>query len=86
MIFEDEIDLFGFQDEVEQQVQLRNFRPRQYYELEDFAQRFRFNRAEVQDLLNVLGPSLGNSTTNNHPLSALDKLLMALRFYSTGSF
>ncbi|KAI1717278.1 DDE superfamily endonuclease domain-containing protein [Ditylenchus destructor] len=57
MIFEDELDLLGFSEEEND------------------------NMDEIGDLI---GPN--GHMARNHPLSALDKVLLAQRFYASGSF
>ncbi|KAI1718460.1 putative nuclease HARBI1 [Ditylenchus destructor] len=90
MLFEDEMDLLGFAEAENgnNQVQLRQFRDRQYFELENFTERFRLTREQVQQLLDQIGDLIGPNghMARNHPLSVLDKVLLALRFYASGSF
>jgi hypothetical protein len=61
MIFEDEIDIFGFAEAAEEEIRGRQkptFRKRQYFELENFKERFRLSRLMFDDLLNTIGPRL----------------------------
>jgi hypothetical protein len=66
--------------------QPRVFRLRQYYELEDFGERFRLNREQFEHLLQTIGADLDPETQRSHALSAAEKLLAALRFYACGAF
>ncbi|KAI1716191.1 DDE superfamily endonuclease domain-containing protein [Ditylenchus destructor] len=90
MIFEDELDLLGFNEEAndDNQATVKQFRERQYFELENFTERFRLTREQVQQLVDEIGDLIGPNghMARNHPLSALDKVLLALRFYASGSF
>lgn len=52
----------------------------------EFKQRFRLTRRLVDRLLNLLGPDLQPSTYRSNSLSALEKVLCALRFYASNSF
>ncbi|KAI1701595.1 hypothetical protein DdX_16009 [Ditylenchus destructor] len=83
MIFEDELDLLGFSEEENDhnQATVKRFRERQYFELENFTERFRLTREQVELLVNQLGDLIGPNghMARNHPLSALDKVLLALR-------
>ncbi|KAI1701289.1 DDE superfamily endonuclease domain-containing protein [Ditylenchus destructor] len=81
MIFEDELDLLGFSEEENDhnQATVKRFRERQYFELENFTERFRLTREQVELLVNQLGDLIGPNghMARNHPLSALDKVLLA---------
>lgn len=78
--------LFDSSDDEEEHGQQRHFRQRQYFELEDFKERFRLSRTEVNDLISRIGHHLTTPTNRSEPLSPLDKVLSALRFYASGDF
>ncbi|KAI1697622.1 hypothetical protein DdX_18398 [Ditylenchus destructor] len=61
MIFEDELDLLGFSEgeNDNSQAQPRQFRERQYFELENFTERFRLTREQVQQLVDEIGDLIG---------------------------
>uniref|UniRef100_A0A914VKP8 Nuclease HARBI1 n=1 Tax=Plectus sambesii TaxID=2011161 RepID=A0A914VKP8_9BILA len=65
---------------------VRNFRQRQYFELENFEERFRLSRTQCDELLQHIGPDCAATTGRSLALSTADKLLLALRFYASGSF
>ncbi len=64
----------------------RNFRKRQFFELENFYERFRLTRVQAEELLGEIGPQIDRDTNQSHALCARQKLLCALRFYACGSF
>jgi hypothetical protein len=66
--------------------QVRVFRQQQYYELENFDERFRLDRLQFEQLLQMIGRDIDSVTARSHALSATDKLLAALRFYACGTF
>ncbi|KAI1700639.1 hypothetical protein DdX_16610 [Ditylenchus destructor] len=61
MIFEDELDLLGFNEEAndDNQATVKQFRERQYFELENFTERFRLTREQVQQLVDEIGDLIG---------------------------
>lgn len=73
-------------DEDRDQLQARNLRARQYYDLENFSERFRLTRAQVEVLIGRIGQFLTSPTNRSDPMSPLDKILCALRFYASGNF
>lgn len=52
----------------------------------DFKARFRFNKVTVMALLHKFGHHLEPLNRRNRPISSINQLLIALRFYATGSF
>jgi hypothetical protein len=46
----------------------RNLRRRQYYELEDFYERFRLNRGEFENLLQRIGADITSLTARSNAL------------------
>uniref|UniRef100_A0A914XMQ1 Uncharacterized protein n=1 Tax=Plectus sambesii TaxID=2011161 RepID=A0A914XMQ1_9BILA len=58
----------------------------QYFELENFEERFCLNRTQCEGLLLHIGPDCVSPTGRSMALTAADKLLMALRFYTSGGF
>ena len=59
---------------------------RQYFELENFKERFRLSRTQRKDLLLHIGPDCVSPTGRSMGLTFADKLLMVLRFYASGTF
>lgn len=57
-----------------------------YNDPADFKERFRFTPALFDRLLAEIGPFLEPKAATNHALTAREKLLVALRFYASGSF
>ena len=55
------------------------------YTEEEFQYRYRIRKQTVMDILNVIGHNFESSTRRNHALSAMNKLLITLRFYATGT-
>ncbi|XP_026688078.1 uncharacterized protein LOC113472504 [Diaphorina citri] len=51
-----------------------------------FITRYRLSRAVVYKLLQVIGVALQFESGRNNPLSPMLQLLIALRYYATGSF
>lgn len=68
----------------------RVFRPRidafYIYDDVDFKMRFRFNKNTVLHILERIGQNLTPPTSRNHSIDARTQLLVALRYYATGSF
>ncbi len=56
------VDPFESSDDDRDLPPRRKFRKRQYYELENFEERFRLSRKQVDDLLVEIGPDLKAST------------------------
>lgn len=52
----------------------------------DFKKRFRMNKNSFNVLLAMVKDDLTVSDKRNNPVSAKDQLLIALRFFATGSF
>lgn len=78
-------------DEEIQHVRIHRIYPdrRNLFELFDdvnFKIRFRFTKATVMDILEVIGPELEPATHRNKSICARDQLLLTLRFYATSSF
>lgn len=63
----------------------RQFRKRQYFELEDFHARFRLSREQTEWLMQRIGDGLNSQTQRSQPLSVPDKTLIALRYFASGS-
>uniref|UniRef100_A0A914WLW5 DDE Tnp4 domain-containing protein n=1 Tax=Plectus sambesii TaxID=2011161 RepID=A0A914WLW5_9BILA len=55
----------------------------QYFEVENFEERFCLNRTQCEGLLLHIGPDCVPLTGRSMALTAVDKLLMALRFYTS---
>ena len=68
---------------------LRQFKP--LINIENFTDkelrnRFRFEQQEIGYITNVIADELRRSTLSNHALPPLQQVLIALRFYASGSF
>ena len=48
--------------------------------------RYRFGKDSILYITNLLAETLRRKTNRNHPLSPLQQVLIALRFYASGSF
>ncbi|KAK5645964.1 hypothetical protein RI129_004428 [Pyrocoelia pectoralis] len=51
-----------------------------------FKLRFRFSKETVMELMHIIGPVIEPATKRNKAITALNQLLITLRFYATGSF
>ncbi|XP_044165252.1 putative nuclease HARBI1 [Acropora millepora] len=47
---------------------------------------YRFRRESIMHITDLLAEDLRRKTQRNHPISALQQVLIALRFYASGSF
>jgi len=47
---------------------------------------YRFPRREILDLINELDPYIQRTTDRSHPIPTTTQVLVALRFYSSGTF
>ena len=70
--------------------QIRHLRdrlnPLEEYDDEDFRLRFRLTKDSVSDLVKVLDKDLQHQTRRGLPLTPMQQVLIALRFYATGTF
>ena len=62
------------------------FNPLEEYDGEDFRLRFRFRKDSVIDLVKILDKDLQHQTRRGLPLTPMQQVLIALRFYATGTF
>lgn len=53
---------------------------------EELRARYRFGRESIMYITNLLADELRRKTQRNHPLSVVQQVLIALRFYASGSF
>lgn len=60
--------------------------PFDLYNEAEFKCRYRFSRNTVMLLLNHIENNLVSITDRNHPIDPMNQLLIALRFYATGTF
>ena len=67
-------------------IRPRNFRLRQYFKEIEFQGRFCLTRTQAEDLLQLIGQRLDSLANRSNPLSPIDTLLCALRFYVCGNF
>ena len=66
---------------------LRNrFNPLEEYDDEAFRLRFRLRKDSVSDLVKILAKDLEHQTRRGLPLTPIQQVLIALRFYATGTF
>ena len=68
-----------------------NFRKQDFSHIDGFTNeelraRYRFRRESIRYITNLLAEDLRRKTLRNHPLSVLQEVLIALRFYASGSF
>ena len=56
------------------------------YTNEELRTRYRCGRESIMYITNLLAEDLRRKTQRNHPISALQQVLIALRFYASGSF
>ena len=55
------------------------------YTDEELRARYRFGKESIQYITDLLADNLRRKTNHNHPLSALQQVLIALRFFASGS-
>ncbi|KAK4876009.1 hypothetical protein RN001_012431 [Aquatica leii] len=60
--------------------------PLQIYDNYEFKQRYRLDKETVIEIAEIIGHQLESATLRNQPLSAMNKILICLRFFATGSF
>lgn len=58
----------------------------QSYSDEEFYQRFRLTKESVVNVLDIIGPNISPITQRNKSITALNQLLLTLRFLATGTF
>ncbi|KAK0141788.1 putative nuclease HARBI1 [Merluccius polli] len=69
-----------------QRVCVERTKPLEQYTTEELYARFRFGKADIEHLVNLLRPKLQHRTQRSHGLSVEDQILIALRFYACGTF
>ena len=62
------------------------FNPLEEYDDEAFRLRFRLRKDSVSDLVKILAKDLEHQTRRGLPLTPVQQVQIALRFYATGSF
>ena len=62
------------------------FNPLEEYDGEDFRLCFRFRKDSVIDPVKILDKDLQHETRRGLPLTPMQEVLIALRFYATGTF
>ena len=62
------------------------FNPLEEYDNEAFRLRFRLRKDSVSDLVKILDKDLQHQTRRGLPLTPMQQVLIALRFYATGTF
>ena len=61
------------------------FSPLEEYDDQDFRLRFRLTKDSVSDLAKILDKDLQHQTRRGLPLTPMQQVLIALRFYATGT-
>ncbi len=69
-----------------QRVYVERTKPLEQYTTEELYVRFRFGKADIEYLVNLLRPKLQHRTQRSHGLSVEDQILIALRFYCRARF
>uniref|UniRef100_A0A3B3SZR7 DDE Tnp4 domain-containing protein n=1 Tax=Paramormyrops kingsleyae TaxID=1676925 RepID=A0A3B3SZR7_9TELE len=69
-----------------QRMYVERTKPLEQYTTEELYVRFRFGKADIEYLVNLLRPKLKHRTQRSHGLSVEDQILIALRFYACGTF
>ncbi len=69
-----------------QRVYVERTKPLEQYTTDELYVRFRFGKADIEYLVNLLRPKLQHITQRSHGLSVEDQILIALRFYACGTF
>ncbi|KAM8831637.1 LOW QUALITY PROTEIN: putative nuclease HARBI1 [Spinachia spinachia] len=69
-----------------QRVYVEHTKPLEQYTTEELYDRFRFGKADIEYLVNLLRPKLQHRTQRSHGLSVEDQIFIALRFYACGTF
>ena len=69
----------------------KKFRKGSQCEIDDFTDeelraRYRFGRGSILYLTNLLADDITRNTRRNHALQLIQQILIALRFYASGSF
>ena len=62
------------------------FNPLEEYDDEDFRLRFHLRKDSVSNLVKILDKDLQHQTRRGLPLTPMQQVLIALRFYATGTF
>uniref|UniRef100_A0A4W6DA47 Putative nuclease HARBI1 n=1 Tax=Lates calcarifer TaxID=8187 RepID=A0A4W6DA47_LATCA len=65
-----------------QRVYVEPTKPLEQYTTEELYARFRFGKADIEYLVNLLWPKLQHRTQRSHGLSVKDQIFIALRFYA----
>lgn len=51
----------------------------------EFKRKYRFSKEVVEHILHLILPAIAYEGNRNHPIAPMTQLLIALRFYATGS-
>ncbi|XP_071579480.1 putative nuclease HARBI1 [Temnothorax nylanderi] len=81
------LDDEGFADMVNRRPNNVRRQPAYFYEFDDvdFHARFRLSKECVTEVLEAIEPEISHPTERNNAISAINQLLLTLRFYATGS-
>ncbi|XP_056608251.1 putative nuclease HARBI1 [Triplophysa dalaica] len=69
-----------------QRVYVERAQPLEQYTTEELYARFRFGNADIKYIADLVRPKLQRRTRRSHSLSVEEQVLIALRFYASGTF
>ena len=67
-------------------VYVERAKPLEQYTTEELYARFRFGNADIKYIADLVRPKLQRRTHRSHSLSVEEQVLIALRFYASGTF
>ncbi|GAA6090925.1 putative nuclease HARBI1 [Tachysurus ichikawai] len=69
-----------------QRVYVKRVQPLEQYTTEELYARFRFGKADIKYIADLVRPKLQRRTRRSHSLSVEEQVLIGLRFYASGTF
>ncbi|GAA6094017.1 putative nuclease HARBI1 [Tachysurus ichikawai] len=69
-----------------QRVYVGHAQPLEQYTTEELYTRFRFGKADIKYIADLVRPKLQRRTRRSHSLSVEEQVLIGLRFYASGTF
>lgn len=72
--------------EYSRRVYVERSKPLEQYTHEELYARFRFGNADIKYIADLVRPELQRRTRRSHSMSVEEQVLIALRFYASGSF
>ncbi|GAA6103008.1 putative nuclease HARBI1 [Tachysurus ichikawai] len=69
-----------------QRVYVERAQPLEQYTTEELYARFRFGKADIKYIADLVRPKLQRRTRRSHSLSVEEQVLIGLRFYASGTF